>query len=217
MYPLKKTIKAGGLKPPFLKEATMLDFYPGASEIRDPEKDLTGKFAQGDPSGITIHYSATRSTSSTINALAERHLKYHLLITRDGRIVQIARLDHRVDHAGKASWLGKSPNKSHWAICLLAWGKLDYQGKAWTGAVIPRQETRYRDGHLWDMATTEQEAALGLFLRWAVGSYGIVPGAICGHNECCIPLGRKADPGGILSFSMPKLRESLSLLQKPIA
>lgn len=191
------------------------DFYPGATEIREPDKDIQAPFTDGKPSGITIHYSASRSLTGTINALAERNLKYHILIPRDGRIIQIARLDHQVHHAGKAHWRGVSPNRSHWAICLMSWGYLDAQGRTWAGQQLPNQETRLKDGHLWDACTPEQEGALGLFLRWAVSSAGIDPANICGHDECCRPPGRKVDPGGVLSFSMTDLRQSLSLLRKP--
>lgn len=195
----------------------MIDFYPGASEIIEPNKDLAGLFLEGEPSGITLHYSAARNLSATLGALAANKLKYHIIITREGSIVQIARLDHRVNHAGKASWHGKSPNRSHWAVCILSWGMLDDLGRTWTGIPLSPKEIQYQGNTYWDSATIEQEASLNLFLRWAVSSYGIPASGVCGHDECCIPFGRKKDPGGIFSFSLPALRGSLAQLKKPEA
>jgi N-acetyl-anhydromuramyl-L-alanine amidase AmpD len=185
-------------------------FYPGASEIREPSKNIRAAFAKGEPTGVTVHYSATRSINATINALNSKKLKYHVLIPNDGRVVQIARLDHRVWHAGKAFWKGDSPNQSHLSVCVLSWGLLNSEGKSWTGAQIRTKHQRLREGQLWDGATDSQEAALMHFLRWAINTTGVKAENICGHDECCLPPGRKQDPGGIFSFTIPELRERLS-------
>jgi len=182
-----------------------LQFYPGASQIREPDKDTRGAFDDNKPLGITLHYTASKSTSGTIRALAESGLKYHALISEDGRLIQTASLWHKTWHAGKAEWNGNSPNQTHWGIGVLNWGRLDDRSRAWPGNVVPTDQTRYRNGFLWEKATEAQEACLMLFIRWAV-SRGIDPAQICGHDECCIPPGRKTDPGGIFSFSMDELR-----------
>ena len=165
------------------------------------------------PAGVTVHYTATRGIVGTIKELATRNLGYHIIIGRDGTVYQCAEFNFRLNHAGKASWKGLSPNREHLAVSLESWGWVTQKPggifETWTGVNIPVGEVAERCGKHWDAATSQQELSLLSFLRWAV-SQGIDPTNICGHDECAIPFGRKSDPGGVLSLPMPNLREILS-------
>lgn len=170
-------------------------------------------------SGITIHYSADRDVARTMATLIKSELGYHFLIARDGTTFQLVDTSFSVAHAGKAEWLGKSPNSHHIAICLMSWGKLikkedEYLNWA-SGKIAPHEvRTKMGDSTYWDKFTPEQEKMLRLLLRNFIFA-GIDPSGICGHDESAIPFGRKTDPGASLSMSMPELRASLMDLTKP--
>jgi len=189
------------------KIAKLPEFYPYAGMMLSPSSNLVGYFAKRDPSGITVHYTASRSLEATHETLMIRGLNYHFIIERDGMIVQTAKLTHRVHHAGKASWQNRSPNRSHISIALLSWGLLDEDGKNWTGGQVHGADWRRQGGALWDKATEPQEESLIKLCKWLV-KRGIPSKGICGHDECCIPPGRKVDPGGITSFTMEELRQT---------
>lgn len=109
-------------------------------------------------------------------------------------------------HAGKSIWNGHSCNESHIAIALVSWGHLDKDGRTWAKTDVPEREIRSRDGILWHVATPQQEIALCKALMW-FESIGLDKKNFCGHDECCIPKGRKLDPGGVLGFKMSDIRE----------
>jgi N-acetyl-anhydromuramyl-L-alanine amidase AmpD len=182
------------------------DIYPFVHKIGDINTNLVDRFEDGDPSGVTIHYTASRNIDSVIDTLANSKLNYHFIIDRQGHVYQNARLTHSVYHAGKAEWKGKSPNKSFISIALLNWGLLDDTGRTWAGQRLPDDETHTRHGKRWDKCTLVQEERLLVLCKWLV-CQGIYPDMICGHDECCIPPGRKTDPGGIMSYDISQLRK----------
>lgn len=163
---------------------------------------------------MTVHYTADGDVAATRKALMTRHLGYHLVIDRAGVVWQFAEIGMMVAHAGMAKWLGKSPNRSHAAVALSSWGQLDKRGCNWLGERVDPTKIAMRYGNVghelqfWEKATQEQESALRLLLLWFVHE-GVLPGNICGHDECALPLGRKADPGGVLAMRMQEVRNSL--------
>lgn len=190
------------------------DLYQRTQKLVNPMEFATRKMV---PSGITVHYTGDGSAQAAIKALKGAGLGYHIIIDRDGTVHQTCYLSQSVHHAGKALWNGKSPNRHHLAVAVVSWGAVllkngEYQ--AWTGMPLAKAEVQRRQGNLgagdyhWHVCTRQQETALMAFLRWAV-SKGISPDDVCGHDEAAIPKGRKADPGGVLSFSMKELRDAL--------
>lgn len=167
--------------------------------------------------GVTIHYTADRDVARTWRSLMEKKLGYHMIIDREGRVHQGAYLSHKVNHAGVAAWEGYSPNMSHIAIAVANWGRLSVDGKIWTGKQLPAGEWKPGSTKLdaWDKATPAQEAALLTVCTWLMENFELKPSSFCGHDECCIPKGRKVDPGEIFSFSMPDLRSKLDAATKP--
>lgn len=184
---------------------TLPEFYPLAEKRLDTDMNLVVPFKA---TGITIHYTASGSVESAHNALKDRGLNYHFIIDRNGDVVQSAKLTHSVYHAGKAMWNGASPNRKHVAIALVSWGFVSSGRETWAGTFVPYNSVRERDGKTWHKATAVQEAKLILLCRWLV-QQGINPENVCGHDECCIPAGRKSDPGGVLSMPVSKLRQLL--------
>lgn len=201
------------------------ELYDHADALYKLDELAQGPLPSGAVRGVTIHYSAERELEATVRALKgigndRVSLGYHLLIDRDGTATQLTRFSKRVYHAGKASWLGYAPNAAHISVALLSHGMLQSGGvlggfRTWAGHPVPTSDVAHRPNNIngrmayWDAATREQELALLRFLRWCVAQ-GIHPSAICGHDECATPLGRKVDPGGVLSCTMTQLRALLS-------
>lgn len=182
--------------------------YPVAKRIYTPDKPGIGPFSGVNPRGITVHYTASGSADSALTE-EQKGLGYHVLIDRDGSVIQTCYFDLRVYHAGKALWNNLSPNMCHIAVAVVSWGVLDDEGRTYTKKKLPENEVVEWNGKKWHKATFEQEKSLKSFLTWAVHVGGILPKNICGHDECALPPGRKPDPGGILSFSMSDFRSTL--------
>lgn len=193
-------------------------FYPHASMIVEPEATINKRFK---PSGLTIHYTAGIGVSGTLNALRKKRLCYHLIIDRDGRVIQAAVLNHSVSHAGRAKWRGRSPNGSHVAIALVSWGELKLDRESgdflsWSGKKVAEDEVAKRPSNLkpvpyfWHKITEAQIESLLQCCLYFI-ECGIDPADICGHDEAALPTGRKIDPGGTLPWTMSELR---ALLEK---
>lgn len=188
------------------------EIYPKANGWIFLDHSMGGKIQEIQ--GITIHYTADRDMWRVMAALTNRRLGYHFIIDRDGSVIQTGRLNRTMSHAGKAIWQGYSPNLCHISISLVSWGHLVASSgrlRAWTGAEIPPKETALRIGNtslkeqFWDKATGSQESALRALVVW-ICEHGLDPEAICGHDEACMPRGRKVDPGGVLSRQMSEFR-----------
>lgn len=192
--------------------------YPFAKRIETPDESNNGYFL-APPTGVTVHYTADRDVDRVIRSLKQQNLNYHLLIDRDGKVIQSCYLDKACSHAGQAFWNGKSPNKTHVSISLVTWGHLTARNSdqvcfAWTGQQIESTDVAWRFAEPWDKATREQEAKLFELLCWFVDFFNISPEDICGHHECALPKGRKPDPGGVLSMTMQEYREALIARKK---
>lgn len=188
-------------------------FYPSATKTLD-------RFLAKTPvrlTGITIHYTADTNVERVINALETTNLGYHIIIDRDGSVIQMTAFDKTVNHAGIAEWNKQSPNRTHVAVAVVSWGAVTKKGEifeAWNGFPLASSEVRRSRGNInnslyfWHAATSAQEKQLRTFLFWALRQ-GIKIENICGHDESAQPLGRKSDPGGVLSLTMKDLRNEL--------
>lgn len=191
--------------------------YPLIKGIWNPRELARGRWEDNGPLGVTVHYTATRNLKAV---LAEQGVGYHLVIDRNGDRHQRTFLDQRVDHAGRAVWNGRSPNRAHVAVALVSYGWLKEtpSGNIFTadGKVqVAPGDVRACHGNvgdqimLWDAATKAQEAALFETLRYLMTAGHISADDICGHDECALPQGRKVDPGGVLSLEMAQVRLTL--------
>lgn len=182
--------------------------YPNVKAVIEPQSLAAGRFIGSQPSGLTIHYTASGTNLEGVLAtLRKEHLGYHFIIERDGRIVQTCYLDSKVNHSGKASWNGKSPNQSHAAIALVGWGWLQTvkgQYRSYAGKIIAPADVVHANGLPWEKATDAQIASLNELVAWFVGM-GISLKDICGHDECALPAGRKSDPGGMLPMKASEM------------
>lgn len=192
------------------------DIYKGTQKLITPLAMSAGPMT--DVAGVTVHHTADTNVQRLIDSLKGEELGYHLVIDRDGTVIQLTYFSQRVNHAGAAKWLGESPNRSHIAVGLVSWGAVEKKGNryfAWNGAEVVATQVANRKGNLsdhsyyWHAATPQQEAALEVFLRWCM-LRGLSREHFCGHDECALPRGRKSDPGGVLSTTMAELRAKLA-------
>lgn len=192
------------------------DIYRGTDKLVNPLAMSAGPM--NDVKGVTVHHTADTNVQRVIDSLKAQELGYHIIIDRDGTVIQTTYMGHRVNHAGSATWLDASPNRHHVAVALVSWGsvqKKDGQFQAWNGAQVVATQVAKRPGNLgpqeyyWHVATDAQEKELIQFLRWAMWR-GLDRESFCGHDECALPKGRKSDPGGVLSKTMAQIREELA-------
>ena len=189
-----------------------MKLYPDAKLHDNIIEDGVGAFALGKPIGITVHYTAGGTAISSIEYLRKTSLRYHLLIDRNGEVYQMVYLDSKVNDAGKASWLGVSPNSNHTAIALANWGRLDNvngQCLTWTRKSLPQAQVVCRPYNIrkgtacWEASSLAQEMALMRCLKFLSKHNGIKAENICGHDEAT---SRKIDPGGCLKNPMSEIR-----------
>lgn len=192
------------------------DIYRGTQKLVTPLAMTAGPMT--DVRGITVHHTADNNVQRVIDDLKAQGLGYHVIIDRDGTIIQTTYLSQRVNHAGIAKWNGVSPNREHVAVSLVSWGAVTKKGGkyvAWNGSEVVASQVAQRRGNLtdqlyyWHIATPKQEQALMTFLRWAI-MRGLDRADFCGHDECALPEGRKSDPGGVLSKTMAEIRAELT-------
>ena len=99
----------------------------------------------------------------------------HLLIRRDGEVVQFVSFNDRAWHAGKSVWQGREACNDY-SIGIECEGADD----------VPYEEAQY--------------ATLRLLLPMLLEAYpGITPGRIVGHSD--VAPGRKTDPGPSFDWS----------------
>lgn len=194
------------------------------AEIVKPEMSTKGYYPEGHPSGAVVHFTAGRTAESSLSYGREQGYCF-FVIAKDGRILQSFPLDRWGYHAGKSSWgkiTGVSPHFV--GIEIDCAGKLEFNKKeqcwqSWFGRKVaePLRRTVAAKDNIeagtYEKYTPQQEEALIQLLLWLktnnpeVFSFANV----VGHDEVAVPKGRKNDPGGSLSVTMPALREMLSL------
>lgn len=155
------------------------------------------------PAYLVIHYTAGRDLETSVRWLTDpiAGASAHLLIGRDGQIVQLAAFDRIAWHAGQSRWRGlEGLNRHAIGIELDNAGALARQAggwRAWFGADYPetdvleavhKNETAPRGWHLFTEAQLE---ATALVARLLVDHYGLED--VIGHDD--IAPGRKQDPG----------------------
>jgi N-acetylmuramoyl-L-alanine amidase len=156
-----------------------------------------------DQQYLVMHYTAGSSLSGAVETLANAAVKAsaHLVIDRDGSIVQIVPFDRVAWHAGKSRWHGLSGLNAHSiGIELVNAGKLERQNghwRAWFGKTYDdddvlvathKHETTATGWHIYPEA---QLAATVEVAQLLVDRYGLRD--VIGHDD--IAPGRKADPG----------------------
>jgi N-acetylmuramoyl-L-alanine amidase len=187
------------------------------SDLTSEPTDKHGKkFNPGLPDTIIIHYTATRNLKAAVHTLAKSDKKAsaHLVIGRDGKIVQLVDFDTISWHAGESEYKGrKGFNQFAIGIEIDNPGWLNKTGNKFTtwyeaGVDIDDVvEARHRNPETtkkyWHRYTEKQVAVVEDICELLVKEYNMK--FILGHEE--VSPGRKQDPGP--AFPLDKLRANI--------
>lgn len=162
------------------------------------------------PDTIILHYTAGGTTSGAVSTLTTKREKgnasAHIVLGRDGEIVQLAPFHYRTWHAGESSYKGRNfLNSYSIGIEIVNLGWLEPSGDAYSrydllkaGVFIPASdvvEARHLNPSIpykyWHKYTDVQISRVIELCRLLADTYPI--GDITGHDV--ISPGRKQDPG----------------------
>ncbi|WP_172330892.1 N-acetylmuramoyl-L-alanine amidase [Mangrovicoccus sp. HB161399] len=156
---------------------------------------------QIQPRYIVLHYTAGVG-ASLVPYLAGNQVRAsaHLLVRRDGSVVQLLPLDFQAWHAGVSSWGSlRSFNAISIGISFENWGQLVRAGEGWAsqfGTPVPTDQV-FVDaaGGGWQAYPPEQVSAATALMKAIRAAYpGVID--ILGHAD--IAPQRKSDPGPAL-------------------
>lgn len=171
------------------------------------------------PEYLVIHYTAGSTLEGSIAWFKNRDAKAsaHLVIGRDGRVIQMVPFNRVAWHAGQSVWAGRSGlNAFSIGIELDNAGRLERAGSRWVSPVSKRS---YADDDVlvaphrndrpgsppsgWHEYTEAQMEATMKVAQLLMHHYRLA--AILGHDD--IAPGRKSDPGP--AFPMASFRSRL--------
>jgi len=157
------------------------------------------------PNLLVIHYTAGASARSTAEwcTLPESRVSYHVIIDRDGAIIQQVPFNRRAWHAGQASWNGHNDvNSFSIGIGLANWGWLPPDKGVNTPGIIGTLLSPHKSNpdkpYLWECYPRAQLLTLCALVAALVEAYPI--SAVVGHDD--IAPNRKLDPGPAF-YSLP--------------
>lgn len=168
---------------------------------------IEGSDAMGgslDPTFIVMHYTAGLTTESAVQTFCAPQSKVsaHLVIGREGDVVQCVPFNRQAWHAGRSKWgnvIGL--NRASIGIELVSAGKLDRQGSHWVTwfgkRIDPDEVFVDHAGHGWHAYTELQIETARTVCQDLMAVYDIQD--ILGHEE--VSPGRKIDPGPALRLS----------------
>jgi len=168
------------------------------------------------PSYLVLHYTAGRSLETSVQTLCTRkaqgNASAHVVLGRDGRIVQLAPFNIVTWHAGVSQWAGLVGLNAHSiGVEMDNAGLLKRVGnqyQAWFGKVYPEDDVQlaaHRNGgpispwHAYSEAQIERAIELADLL---VEHYGLQD--VLGHED--IAPKRKIDPGPAFPLAAVKSR-----------
>jgi hypothetical protein len=156
------------------------------------------------PSLIVVHETSSRlgkynCLGYLLGKANTRRVGYHILIERDGTVVQLADLNRKLRHAGRSAWGGRQwCNNFSIGIGLVGPGPLTGttdKAKSWfretyTDGLVAGDSQWHGKGNIWLKPTPEQMASLQRVVDEIKELYPSID--ICGHYQCSP--GRKIDP-----------------------
>jgi N-acetylmuramoyl-L-alanine amidase len=173
---------------------------------------------------IVIHYTASRNLSGTVNWLKnpQARASCHLVIDRNGAVVQLAPFNITTWHCGQSSWNGiNGLNRYSIGIELVNAGKLARHGNLWRSAfgadfpdddvmVATHRHERVAAG--WQLYPEAQLEATFQIVQSLCAHYKIKE--LLGHDD--ISPGRKIDPGPAFPMDFFRSRLDGREVSKPV-
>ncbi|MBA3837378.1 MAG: N-acetylmuramoyl-L-alanine amidase [Sphingomonas sp.] len=164
------------------------------------------------PKIAVMHFTAGasgRSSAEWFRNPANPGSSAHVVVDRDGSVIQCVGFDTRAQHAGRSRWRNRAGvqlsglNAASFGIELANWGHLRASGSGWVSqsgvAIADPVIATHRNGNPdgsrtpigWEPFPRVQLEAAAAIVRALVESYGV--NEIVGHDDIA-PV-RKADPG----------------------
>ncbi len=183
------------------------------------------------PEFLVMHYTAGTSAKGSVEWLSNSTARAsaHLVIGRDGDVVQLVAFNKKAWHAGRSEWDGRrGVYDFSIGIELDNAGRLEGSEAPWTswqGVGIDDAEVTVRahafDGVMsgWQTYPTEQLMAAASIASLLVSKYGLRD--VVGHED--ISPGRKSDPGpafplaSFRSAVMGRVDDELDLFETTVA
>ena len=169
----------------------------------------SGKFRNNLPDTIVLHYTAGASVNSCVNWLCNPAAKAsaHLIIGKNGEVVQLVGFDTVAWHAGKSEWKGrKNLNQFSVGIELDNAGLLEkradgyythFNKKIENDQVILATHKNNTTEEAWEAFTPKQLEVVQQICTLLIDKYNIKE--IVGHDD--IAPQRKVDPGPAFPFN----------------
>jgi hypothetical protein len=200
-------------KPPTPGTPTL--WIPGA-DTSIKATNMQGNYRKGFPEGAIVHFTAGRDDPrATAQYLSDKFPC--LVMGRKGEIVQMFPLSKWGYHSG-------TPEHEYCVgIEICASGRVEKVSngfKTWYDLILPADRVRWVDDNAniqagyYDKYSEEQEAALIKLLLWMKAQAPTIFDfdKVYGHDTVCDmhgQHGRKNDPGGALSMTIPELQKLL--------
>lgn len=178
--------------------------------------NTSGNLDMNNIKALIINYTASGDISQSAKFLTDSSVKAstHILIDRDGKIIQLLPFDFIGWHAGASQFKGLTNfNDKSIAIELINWGVLtESDGKyfSYSGVEVPASEVEFAQHknetskRYWHKYTDIQLKKAKEVSRLIVNEYNI--GWILGHDD--ISPGRKQDPGPL--FPLKEFQKDLT-------
>jgi N-acetylmuramoyl-L-alanine amidase len=176
----------------------------------------SGKYAPGNLDTVIIHYTASPTFRSAYNTLLSPSVKAsaHLLIDRDGTVLQMADFQTVTWQAGRSEYKGRSGfNKYSIGIEIVNAGPIKMQNGEFfdvynikydaADVIEGKHRNRPMISKYWHKYTDAQIETVEQICRLLVDEYGMK--YILGHEE--ISIGRKFDPGP--AYPLDELRQKI--------
>lgn len=170
----------------------------------DPAKEIGVTI---DPKFLVMHYTAGYTAASAISVFKTTVIAAHLVVDRDGSVVQMVPFDKKANHAGPSKWMGVENLNGH-SIGIefvnIGWAKMRADGRlvdsygklistAEQGEYIEAPNARVGSGRIFWQPFTEQQLKVGADITQAIlDTYKIRD--IVSHEEIDTR-GWKTDPG----------------------
>jgi len=190
-------------------------FLEGSKIKYEDTPNHGGPFKDGDLDTIVLHYTGSPNVESAVRTLKnpKAAASAHLIIGRDGEIVQMAPFNIVTWHAGKSEYKNRVGfNQYSIGIEIVNAGPLTKSGnvyRAWFGTTYPPEEVieathkNQTKPAFWHTYTDKQIEVVTDICELLASTYDIK--FILGHDE--IAPKRKMDPGP--AFPIDKIRDNI--------
>lgn len=214
--------EGNGSEPPSPGPGQNLKYCPFAQTTGFLPARTRGSYSGGYPKGAVVHFTAGHRNGLKSGLDYQSQVGHlYFLIDEEGNIGQNFSLEHWGYHAGQSSYPGLSGGVSDELVGIevQAGGKLTRKNgvwRTWFGKAVPDENVREvpardnMEAGAYELYTPDQEEALSNLILWLYhnNSDEFSLDFVVGHDE--VSPGRKNDPGGALSMTMPEFRAHLA-------